>query len=174
MPDQRFPIGPFVPVEELSWVERRTKIAEIAAAPARLKRALVGLDEAQLDTPYRRGGWTVRQVVHHLPDSHMNAYIRLKLALTEDEPTIRPFDQTAWARLPDTELSGISVSIRLLEALHTRFTTLLRSLGDDDFRRRFRHPEAGIHSVDWLLALYSWHGRHHVAHITSLRERSGW
>ena len=150
-------------------------IDEIAAAPVRMREAVRGLSEQQLDTPYRDGGWTVRQVVHHVPDSHLNAYCRLKLALTEDEPTIRPYDEATWAELEDSRSTPIEVSLTLLESLHARWVGLLRSLKDDDFRRTFRHPEhGGVQTLDWLVAMYSWHGRHHVGHITSLRERHGW
>ncbi|MGE5207232.1 MAG: YfiT family bacillithiol transferase, partial [Chlamydiota bacterium] len=128
----------------------------------------------QLDTPYRPQGWTVRQVVHHVPDSHMNAYIRLKLALTESEPTIKPYDQQLWAELADTRQTPMETSLTLLECLHQRWVMLLKSIADGDWQRTFRHPELGVVRLDTNLALYAWHGRHHVAHITSLRERMGW
>ena len=148
---------------------------DIAATPANMRAAVAGLSEEQLDTPYRDGGWTVRQVVHHVPDSHLNAYCRLKLALTEDEPMIRPYDESTWAKLEDSRLTPIEVSLTLLESLHARWMTLLRSMKPEDFRRTFRHPEhEGAPTLDWLVAMYSWHGRHHVGHITSLRERMGW
>jgi uncharacterized damage-inducible protein DinB len=149
-------------------------IDDIAATPSRLRAAISGLTAAQLDTPYRDGGWTVRQVVHHVPDSHMNAYVRLKLALTEEEPVIKPYDEQRWAELTDSRDTPIETSVALLDALHARWTTLLRSLSDADFRRRFRHPDHGAVTIDWLVAMYAWHGKHHVGHITSLRERSGW
>ena len=149
-------------------------IGDVAATPARLRDAISGLTAAQLDTPYREGGWTVRQVAHHVPDSHVNGYIRLKFALTEDEPTIKPYDEARWAELSDSRDTDVETSLTLLDALHARWTTLLRSLRDDDFRRTLRHPDHGVVTIDWLLAMYSWHGRHHVRHITSLRERSGW
>lgn len=149
-------------------------IDEIAAAPARLREAVAGLDDRQLHTPYRDGGWTVLQVVHHVPDSHLNAYLRLKLALTESDPVIKPYDQAAWAALPDSRDTPVETSLVLLTALHDRWTRLLRSLGDADFARRFRHPEHGAVNLDWLVAMYSWHGRHHVAHVTALRQRMGW
>ncbi len=175
MSDLSYPIGKFQPQFELTPDERRARIDEIAAAPARMRDAVRGLDDEQLDTPYREGGWTVRQVVHHVPDSHLNAYCRFKLALTEDSPTIRPYDEARWAELSDSRDTPIEVSLTLLESLHARWVGLLRSLKDDDFRRTFRHPEhAGTPTLDWLLALYGWHSRHHVAHITSLRERKGW
>lgn len=146
----------------------------IAAAPLRMREAVAGLDAAQLDTPYREGGWTVRQVVHHVPDSHMNAYVRVKLALTEDEPTIKPYEEAAWAQLPDSRITPVEVSLALLEALHTRWVDLLRAMDGADFKRSFRHPEHGAVTLDWLVGMYAWHSRHHVAHITSLRERMGW
>jgi hypothetical protein len=140
-----------------------------------MRNAIAGLSGSQLDTPYRPGGWTVRQVVHHVPDSHMNAYVRCKLALTEDQPTIKPYEEARWAELVDGRTASPDVSLALLESLHARWALLLRSLTPEDFTRTFRHPEhAGILTVDWMLAMYSWHGRHHVAHITTLREREGW
>ncbi len=149
-------------------------IDQIAATPVRLRDAVAGLTPAQLDTPYREGGWSVRQVVHHVPDSHLNAYIRFKLALTEDRPTNKPYDQELWANLADTHATPIGTSLDLLESLHDRWVRLLRSMKESDFQRRLIHPEDGEMSVDTLLALYSWHGRHHVAHITSLRGRRRW
>lgn len=173
--DPRYPVGRFQSRTELNGEERRALIDEIAAAPAALREAVRGLDDAQLDTPYRDGGWTLRQVVHHIPDSHLNAYCRVKLALTENEPTIRPYDEDAWAQLSDTRDTPVEVSLALLESVHARWITLLRSLKDDDFRRTFRHPEReGVQTIDWIVARYSWHGRHHTAHITSTRERLGW
>ena len=153
--------------------ERRAAIAQIRAAPSQFRAALEGLDERQLDTPYRPGGWTLRQVAHHVPDSHLNAYIRCKLALTEDAPTIKPYDQAAWARLPDSQLC-IDVSLRLLDAVHERWVVLLDALSESEWERTFVHPEVGLTRLDQLAALYSWHGRHHTAHVTSLRERMGW
>ena len=173
--DPRYPIGPFERRDQLSDDERRTMLDNIAATPARMREAVAGLSDEQLDTPYREGGWTVRQVVHHVPDSHLNAYVRLKLALTENEPVIRPYDESMWAKLPDSRDTPVEVSLTLLESLHARWTTLFRSLKADDFKRTLRHPDHdGILTVDWLVAMYSWHGRHHVGHITSLRERMGW
>jgi hypothetical protein len=136
--------------------------------------AVAGLDAAQLDAPYRPGGWTVRQVVHHVPESHMNAYIRFKLGLTEDEPTIKPYDEDAWAKLPDVAVTPVETSLALLDELHLRWVTLLRLLDDAQFARTFRHPALGVIRLDGNLALYAWHGKHHTAHITSLRERMGW
>jgi hypothetical protein len=172
--DLRFPIGRFVPPSEATAESRARAIDAITSTPADLRAGVSGLDEDQLDTPYRPGGWTVRQVVHHLPDSHMNAYIRVKLALTEDAPVIKPYDESAWAELPDNTSVPIDVSLALLESLHRRWVALLRSMRDADFRREYVHPETGRHTLDHLLALYSWHGAHHVAHVTSLREREGW
>lgn len=173
--DPRYPIGPFQRRDELSEDERRTMLDHIAATPARMREAVAGLSDEQLDTPYREGGWTARQVVHHVPDSHLNAYCRLKLALTENEPTIRPYDEDTWARLADSRETPVEVSLTLLESLHARWMTLFRSMKPEDFRRTFRHPEhGGIQTLDWLVAMYAWHGRHHVGHITSLRERMGW
>lgn len=175
MTDLRYPIGEFERRDELNADERRTMIDTIAAAPARMREAVSGLSEAQLDTPYREGGWTVRQVIHHVPDSHLNAYIRLKLALTENDPAIRPYDEGLWAELPDSKETPVEVSLTLLESLHARWVTLLRSLQESDFRRTLRHPEhSGILTVDWLVSMYAWHSRHHVGHVTALRERSGW
>ena len=173
--DPRYPVGPFQSRNDLRPDERRAMIDEIAAAPVRMREAVRGLSDPQLDSPYREGGWTVRQVVHHVPDSQLNAYCRLKLALTENEPTIRPYDEATWAELEDSRSTPIEVSLTLLDSLHARWVGLLRSLKDDDFRRTFRHPEhSGVQNLDWLVAMYEWHSRHHVAHITSLRERMGW
>lgn len=171
MRDLRYPIGPFIPDLNSSPETRARHIGEIAGLPSRMRQAASGLSPQQLNTPYREGGWTVRQVIHHVPDSHLNAYIRCKLALTEEVPTIKPYDESAWARLKDSELTPVEVSLALLEATHARWVTLLRSLQAEDFQRRFNHPEAGVHNVDWLVALYDWHGNHHLAHITSVKER---
>jgi uncharacterized damage-inducible protein DinB len=146
----------------------------MAALPQRFRNAVSGLSDIQLSTPYREGGWTVRQLIHHLPDSHLNAYIRCKLALTEDSPTIKPYDQEAWANLADSALTPPEVSLSLLEAVHTRWVTLLRALTPDDFQRKFNHPETGVQSVDSTVAFYAWHGNHHLGHITALRERMKW
>jgi uncharacterized damage-inducible protein DinB len=172
--DLRYPVGPFRRPDSLDEGQRRRAIDAIAAAPAKLRAAVRGLTDSQLDTPYRPGGWTARQVVHHVPDSHMNAYVRFKLALTEDEPTIKPYDEARWAELADTRETPIETSLVLLERLHERWVTLLRSMSEEDFARRLHHPESGIQRLDQVLALYEWHGRHHVGHVTSLRERMGW
>lgn len=172
--DLRFPIGQFKLEGSVSDRQQHRLIEEIAQAPALLREAVKGLTTEQLDTPYRPGGWTVRQVVHHLPDSHLNSYVRFKLALTEDEPTIKPYDERRWADLDDARKAPVEVSLALLESLHQRWVLLLESMTAKDFSRCFRHPERGIMALDQTLALYAWHGRHHVAHITTLRERNGW
>jgi DinB family protein len=172
--DLSYPIGKFHYETPLTKAQRDAALDVIAGVPAKLRGAAQGLSPAQLDTPYRPGGWTVRQVAHHVPDSHMNALIRTKLALTETEPTIKPYDEKAWAELADAQLTRIETSLALLEAVHERWNHLLRAMDDDDFARTFRHPEHGIRTLDWLVALYAWHGPHHVAHITGLRGRKGW
>ncbi len=172
--DLQYPVGRFEFPREVSSQDCERFIQEIAETPANLRAAVTGLSAEQLDMPYRPGGWTVRKVVHHVPDSHMNSYIRFRLALTEDEPTIKPYDQGQWAELADSRTAPIETSLALLESLHERWILLLRSLSPSDFRRHFRHPELGVVSLEKNLALYAWHGRHHVAHITSLRERMGW
>ena len=174
MTDPRYPIGKWDRRDTLTTGERVAMIAQIGEVPARMRTAIAGLDQAQLDTPYREGGWTVRQVVHHVPDSHLNSYTRFKLALTEEEPTIRPYDEAKWAALSDSRDTPVETSLTMLDALHDRWTILLRAMSDDDFRRTLRHPDIGVMSLDALLSLYAWHGRHHVGHVTSLRERMGW
>jgi len=174
MEDLRYPVGRFQRPTTLSETERRTAIDSIAATPANLRAAVRGLDDAQLDTPYRPDGWTVRQVVHHVPDSHANAYIRFKWALTEDTPTIKAYDEAAWAKLDDSRTTPIETSLTLLDALHDRWVRILNAMSDADFSRQLRHPENGPMTLDQMLALYEWHGRHHVGHIASLRARNGW
>ncbi len=169
-----YPIGKFEHKGRSSEAQRAQLIEDIEFAPIRLRRAVAGLSDAQLDTPYRPGGWTVRQVVHHVPDSHLNAYVRFKLALTEKQPTIRPYDEKAWAVTPEVKSTPIEISLALLESLHQRWVRLLRSMSGADFRRKFQHPELGVLDLDRYLALYAWHGKHHVAHILSLRRRMGW
>ena len=173
--DLRYPVGKFdwnAPIGEADFPRF---IAEIAETPGALRSAVAGLSRDQLETRYRPGGWTVKQVVHHVPDSHMNAYCRFKLALTEDEPTIKPYDEAKWAELPDSQRVPIEVSLDLLDSLHQRWVALLRSMDNADFNRGFRHPERGnVLILSQVLAMYAWHGRHHVAHITSLRKREGW
>jgi hypothetical protein len=173
--DLRYPIGPFTYAGAMADAQRAECVARIAAAPGKLRAAVAGLDDTQLDTPYRPGGWTVRQVVHHVPDSHINAYTRFRLALTEDIPTIKPYEEARWAELPDARSLPVAVSLGLLEALHARWVPLLRGLTATDAARQLRHPEHGrLMSLDELVGLYSWHGDHHVAHITALRGRMGW
>lgn len=174
MTDLRYPVGKFEPPATMSDTLRKQFIQQIADAPAHLRKAIAGLSDQQLETPYREGGWTVRQVVHHLPDSHLNAYTRLKLALTEHEPTIKPYAEDLWAELLDGRTAPVEMSLGFLESLHQRWIFLLQSLDPSDFSRTFRHPEHGVRTLDWLISLYAWHGRHHVAHITALRERMGW
>jgi len=174
MTDPRYPIGKFSFDGPLTPEQKQQFVFDIEQAPARLRAAVRGLSDPQLDTPYREGGWTVRQVAHHVPDSHMNAYIRFKLALTEDEPTIKPYFEDRWAELPDSKQAPIEVSLSLLDSLHQRWTMVLRNLTDADWKRTFRHPELGAMSLEKTLALYAWHGRHHVAHVTELRKRMGW
>jgi uncharacterized damage-inducible protein DinB len=174
MQDIRYPIGKFVSPTIVSPADRVRWIDEIDQAPGALRAAVRGLTDAQLDTPHRPEGWTVRQIVHHLPDSHLNAYVRTRLALTEEHPTIKPYQQDRWAELADARAAPVELSLALLEALHRRWVTLLRTLGPGDFARTFYHPESGRKTVDEMLALYAWHGRHHTAQITALREREGW
>jgi hypothetical protein len=173
--DLRYPIGQFRYQGEPDQHRREEWIEEIAATPANLRAAVAGLSPQQLETPYRDKGWTIRQVVHHLPDSHLNAYTRIKLALTEDVPVIKPYEEARWAELPDGRTAPIELSLNLLESLHHRWVLLLRQLTPADFRRRFIHPQHGRPiELQETLALYAWHGRHHVAHITSLRRRMAW
>lgn len=174
MTDPRYPIGKFSFPETLTTDQRNQLIDDIAQVPANIRAAVRGLSPQQLDTPYRDGGWTVRQVAHHVPDSHMNAYIRFKLALTEDEPTIKPYMEDRWAKLQDSQSTPLEVSLTLLGSLHDRWVRLLRSLGHEDWKRTFRHPELGLVRLDKNVALYAWHGKHHIAHITELKKRMGW
>ena len=172
--DLRYPIGEFKLEGQPSESQHKQFISDIEQAPARLRGALAGLSEAQLETPYRPGGWTVRQVAHHIPESHMNAYVRMKLALTEDNPTIKPYDEARWAETPDVRGTPVAVSLALLEALHQRWVVLLKALGPADLARTFTHPESGLWTIGRYVGLDAWHGKHHVAHITSLRQRMGW
>jgi uncharacterized damage-inducible protein DinB len=174
MSDPRYPIGKFSFDGNLTAEQKRQYLNDIEQAPARLRDAVRGLSDQQLNTPYREGGWTVRQLTHHVPDSHLNAYIRFKLALTEDEPTIKPYMEDRWAELPEAKNAPTEVSLALLDSLHQRWTMMLRNIPDPDWKRTFRHPEMGLLSLEKTLALYSWHGRHHVAHVTSLRGKMGW
>jgi hypothetical protein len=172
--DLSYPIGKFDFQQTVAPEAIPSLIQDIAAAPALYRSAVSGLTDAQLDTPYRPGGWTVRQTVHHVADSHMNSFIRCRLALTETEPTIRPYDQDLWADLPDMRTVPVEVSLQLIEALHERWVVLLKGIAPADFRRTFRHAELGIVRLDTNIALYAWHGKHHAAHITGLRDRMGW
>ena len=174
MTDLRYPIGKFHFEGPLTDQQKQASMDEIARTPANLRAAVMGLSEAQLDTPYRPSGWTVRQVVHHMPDSHLNSYVRFKLALTEDEPTIKPYAEDRWAELADTKATPVGVSLTLLESLHERWVHLLQSLTREEWKRTFRHPDLGPMSLEKTLALYAWHGRHHVAHVTELRQRMSW
>lgn len=172
--DLRYPIGRFTRAVDATAEQRRRWRDLVAGTPARFREAVEGLDDARLDTPYRPGGWTVRQLVHHVPDSHLNAYVRFKLGLTEDAPTIKPYDEAAWAELADGAHADIETSLVLLESLHTRWVRLLDAMDDVDFSRTLTHPEIGAITLDTLLQIYAWHGPHHTAHVTSLRERNGW
>jgi uncharacterized damage-inducible protein DinB len=172
--DLRYPIGQFDFSAPVAADTRPQLIGQLSAAPAGLREAVRDLTGEQLDTPYRPAGWTVRQTVHHVADSHMNSYIRLRLALTEDEPVIKPYDEAKWAELADARTLPVEVSLELLDSLHRRWVVLLKSLSDAEFARTFRHPALGLVRQDTNLALYAWHGRHHTAHITGLRQRNGW
>lgn len=175
MDDLRYPIGRLSFVgRPLSTEERTALIESIEQHPSRMRSAVDGLTDTQLDTPYREGGWTPRQVVHHVVDSHINAYVRFKLALTEDKPTIRPYEEQLWAELPDAKLAPVEGSLAILETLHTRWVSFLRNLGPEDFGRPLHYPGIGDVTVDLLLEIYGWHGPHHEAHVTSLSERMGW
>ena len=171
--DPRYPIGKFERPERISVEERLNAIAAIAELPEQLRNAADGLDSAQLNTPYREGGWTVRQLVHHIADSHMNAFIRVRLALTEDWPTIKPYDEQAWATLHDSA-APIEWSLELIESLHARWVMMLQSLTDEQWQRGYRHPENGPQTVEDATLMYAWNSRHHVAHITHLRVAEGW
>jgi hypothetical protein len=172
--DLRYPIGQFDPATVITPKDRQVFIDQIAEAPAKLRTAVAGLNEEQLATPYRPDGWSLRQVVHHLPDSHINSYMRFKLAMTEDQPQIRTYNEERWAELEDARNGPLEISLNLLDWLHQRWVLFLRSLNDDDFKRTFQHPEWGSVSIEMASAIYAWHGRHHVAHITALRERNRW
>ena len=174
MTDLRYPIGKFSYSGPPTAEQRQQCLHDIEQTPARLRTAVAKLSEQQLDTPYREGGWTVRQVVHHVPDSHLNAYVRLRLALTEEQPTVRPYDEALWAKLPDAENGPIEMSLTLLEVLHERWVRLWRALTPEQFARVLVHPDHGPLTVDWLAFCYAWHGRHHTAHITELRKQKGW
>lgn len=172
--DLRYPIGRYAAPKEITPDTRAEWIREVEILPQNLRRAVSGLNDAQLDTPYRPGGWTIRQVVHHFADSHLNSYSRFRWAATENVPTIKTYNEADWAELADAKTAPAELSLALLEALHARWVILLRSFGEAEFARTTKHPEWGEIRVDWLLGLYAWHCRHHVAHITALRERHGW
>lgn len=172
--DLRYPVGAYRKPSTISASDREGFVDVIAATPGRLRAAVRGLTDAEMDTPYREGGWTVRQVVHHLPDSHMNAYVRFKLALTEEEPLIRTYEESLWAELPEARSAPVELSLALLDAIHARWVAGMRSLPASSFERRYRHPDMGLMSLNEQLAHYAWHGRHHVGHITALRQRNGW
>ena len=175
MDDPRYPVGPFESVgRTLTGAERTALIDAIEAHPASMRTAVKGLSDEQLDTPYREGGWTVRQVVHHVVDSHVNSYVRFKLSVTETRPTIMTYEQTTWAELPDAKLAPVEGSLAILDALHVRWVAFLRALSPADCLRSIYHPESGVITVDVLLEIYGWHCPHHEGHITRLRERMGW
>jgi len=175
--DVRYPIGKDQSSLDNEYNEKvkNAHLLDIQHCPALLENAVLNLDEHQLNTPYREGGWTIKQVVHHVPDSHIHAYIRFKLALTEDNPTIKPYDEVAWADLSDTQNVPINISLTLLHALHLRWVDLMKNMNEEDWQRTIFHPERKVTLSLWnLLGSYAWHGKHHVAHITGLRERMGW
>jgi uncharacterized damage-inducible protein DinB len=173
-PDLRYPIGDFKSQASYTDAQRHAMIQDIAELPEKLRAAVSGLNESQLETPYRDGGWTVRQTVHHVADSHVNSYIRFRFAMTEDNPTIKPYNEQTWAELADAKGEPVEVSLKLLEALHHRWVVLLKSFKTEDWKRTMFHPERGKMDMSVILALYSWHSKHHVAHITELRKRKGW
>ncbi|MEI8133497.1 MAG: putative metal-dependent hydrolase [bacterium] len=170
----RFPIGKFTKPTTVTAEKFKTFVNEIAQLPADLRASVSGLSESQLDSPYRDGGWTVRQVVHHLFDSHANSFIRLKLALTEDTPIIKPYDESLWAEHIDSKSAPVETSLNMIDGLHARWAQLLRSLSPEEIQRQFSHPESGLWRIDQQAAMYAWHGKHHRTHITSLRNRMGW
>ena len=171
--DLRFPIGEFDSSFEISPELRRSFIETIEELPSKIRNAVSGLTDDQLDTQYRPEGWTVRQVVHHVADSHLNSFCRFKLALTEDVPRIRAYHEDLWAELPDSKLP-VEVSLKIIEGIHTRWSALLNSMSDEDFAKELKHPESGEWSLDKMLGLYDWHSKHHTAHIASLRQSKGW
>ncbi len=173
MADPRYPIGNFEQHNDYDATQRRQSIRTLEQLPSQMRTVVSGMNEKQLDTPYREGGWTVRQLVHHVPDSHMNAYSRFKLALTEFEPIIKPYDEVGWANLGDSRMP-IGVSLNLLEAMHARWVVLLRGLDEEAWQRRYVHPQSGQWRLETALALYDWHSRHHLAHITELKKLKGW
>ena len=174
MTDARYPIGRYAHEGPVSDEQLRAWIGEIAALPAQIRGAARGLNEAQLDTPYRPDGWTLRQVIHHVPDSHANAYVRFKWALTEDTPRIKAYDEGAWAELGDTQVAPVETSLDLLSALHARWVALMSTMSPEDWDRSLVHPVGGPMVLRWMAGMYAWHGRHHLAHLTVTRERHGW
>lgn len=175
LPDPRYPIGKFSAPASLTSQQRTAAIETIEELPGKLRAAVAGLTEAQLDTAYRDGGWSVRQTVHHVADSHSQASSRVRMAMTEDWPTVVPYRENLWAELADARTLPVEISLQLLDALHARWVTLLRSVKQEDWAGRgYRHPENGLQSLEGVAVLYAWHGRHHTAHITALRERMGW
>jgi uncharacterized damage-inducible protein DinB len=173
MTDFQYPVGKFERQSEYHLSEIIEFIGVLEQLPSQMRAAVTGLSDEQLEIPYREGGWTLRQVVHHVPDSHMNSYVRFKLALTEENPTIKPYDEAVWASLSDSSLP-VQISLDLLEALHVRWVILLRAIKPQDWKRTFNHPQNGSMSLEYALALYAWHSRHHLAHITQTRARMGW
>lgn len=171
--DLSYPIGKFDSNFEATAELRRKFIGEVAELPEKLRDAVENLSDEQLDTPYRPEGWTVRQTIHHVADSHLNAFTRFKLALTEDFPTIRPYFEDRWAKLADSH-SPINFSMQIIEGVHARWTALLNSMSEEDFQRRLNHPESGEWTLGKMLGQYAWHGKHHTAHIVSLKNRNGW
>jgi hypothetical protein len=172
--DLAYPIGKMTLPAEYTTALRQALIAQIGELPGALRRTVDGWDDRRLDTPYREGGWTVRQVIHHLVDSHLNAYIRFKLTLTEEEPTVKPYEEKRWAELADAKSGPVAYSLDMLDGLHKRWIIMLAAMPDAAFERRYVHPETGAGTLNRLLAVYAWHGRHHLAHITRLAEREGW
>jgi hypothetical protein len=174
MNDVRYPVGPCEWPAEVSAAEKRTHLRDIAQLPAKLREAVAGLAKQHLDVPYREGGWTIRQIVHHIPDSHMNSYVRFKLALTEDQPTIKPYNEKLWAEIPEARTARIEMSLDMVDALHKRWSLMLDNMTDGDFERSILHPEIGVLKLKSLVAGYGWHCRHHVAQIVATRRRMGW
>ena len=171
--DPRYPVGRFNRAAA-NLADPRSAIATLAALPQKLRAAVHGLSDAQLDTPYREGGWTVRQLVHHVADSHMNSYVRMRLALTEDWPTIKPYDEKAWSELSDARTAPVELSLDIIDGLHARWVLLLSSLSDEQWQKGYIHPENGRQTLAEAVALYDWHSRHHTAHIEELRKSRNW